>query len=84
MKKGDIKINVQDKHLRLSGERKPLSEEQSKLRSEFWYGPFRRTINIPGEINQDNISAKYENGILQVMLPKKEESKVTEIKIEVK
>ena len=84
MKKEDIKINVQDKALRLSGERKPFSEEQSKVRSESWYGPFNRTINIPGEINRDNVTAKYENGILQVTLPKKEESKAQEIKIEVK
>lgn len=84
MKKEDIKINVQDTTLRLSGARKPFSEEQSKVRSELWYGPFSRSISIPGEINRDKITAKYQDGILQVTLPRKTESRAKEIKIEVK
>jgi HSP20 family protein len=84
MKKEDIKINVQEATLTISGEREPFSDDKNQLRSEFCYGPFRRSIPIPGEVNRDQIAAKYENGILQVTLPKKEQSKAKEIKIEVK
>ena len=84
MKNKEIKINVQETTLTISGEKKPFSDDKNQLRSEFSYGPFRRSISIPGEVNRDQIAAKYENGILQVTLPKKEQSKVNEIKIEVK
>ena len=84
MKKEDIKINFHENTLRLSGERNPFSEEKNKVRSEFWHGPFSRSIDIPGKINHEKITAKYENGILQVTLQKKEESKAKEIKIDVK
>ena len=43
----------------------------------------KRSVTIPGEINRDKVSAKYEYGILYITLPKKEEAKVKEIKIEV-
>jgi len=84
VEKDDIKINVTENNLQLSGEKKPLRDEKNHLRSECFYGPFRRSIPIPGEINQEKITAKHENGILQVTLPKKEKSKAKEIKIEVK
>ena len=84
MKKEEIKINLHQKSLQLSGEKQPFSGDKRKLRSECWYGPFRRSIDLPGDINQDKISAKYENGILQVTLPREEKSKAKEIKIEVK
>lgn len=83
MKKEDIKINIHENTLRLSGERKPFPEEKDKFRSEFWHGPFSRSINIPDEINREKVIAKYENGILQVTLPRQEKSKAKEVKIEV-
>jgi len=83
MKREEIKINVRENTLYLSGEKKPFREEKNHFRSECCYGPFKRSINIPGEINQDNITAKYENGILKVTLPKKQESTAREIKIKV-
>jgi len=84
MNKEDIKINIHENTLYLNGEKKAVTEDSQRLRSEFWYGPFRRTINLPGEINREKIMARYENGILQVTLAKIEKSGAKEIKIEVK
>jgi HSP20 family protein len=84
VEKDEIKINVNENNLQLNGERKPFRDAKDRLRSECYYGPFKRSINIPGEVNREKIIAKYENGILEVTLPKKEKSKAKEIKIEVK
>lgn len=81
--KEDVIINIHGNTLRLSGEKKLSSEKNHRLRSEFWQGPFRRSIDLPGEIDREKIVAKYENGILIVTLPKMEESRSNEIKIEV-
>jgi len=83
MKKEDIKINIQENSLTLSGEKKPFRDEKNHLRSECCYGPFKRSVIIPGETNRDKVTAKYESGILQITLPKKEESQAKGIKIEV-
>jgi len=84
LNKEDIKINIHENAITINGEKKPVTEENQRLHSEFWYRPFRRTINLPGEINREKISARYENGILQVTLPKMEKSTAKEIKIDVK
>jgi HSP20 family protein len=84
MNKDEIKINLHENNLQLSGERKPFTDGKNQLRSECWYGPFRRSIDMPSDITRDKISAKYENGVLQVTLPKEEKSKAKEIKIEIK
>lgn len=83
MKKDNIHINVRENTLTISGDRKPFSDEKNYVRSEFLYGPFKRSITIPGEIDRNDVNAKYEDGILFITLPKKEESKAKEIKIEV-
>jgi HSP20 family protein len=83
MKKEDINIQVRENTLTISGDRKPFTEDKNYFRSEFLYGPFNRSVTIPGEINRNKVNAKYQNGILFITLPKKEEAKVKEIKIEV-
>jgi len=47
------------------------------IRKEFSYKAFKRSFTIDEKIDAANISAKYENGVLKVQLPKKEELKVT-------
>jgi HSP20 family protein len=77
MKKEDIQIEVADNIVTIHGERKSESEEKNKEyhRIERSYGSFRRSVQVPGGFKHDNVSAKFENGVLRVTLPKPEESK---------
>jgi HSP20 family protein len=58
-------------------------EGKNYSRKEFYYGSFSRSFTLPKTINVDNIKADYDNGILRITLPKKEEARV-EIKKEIR
>ena len=77
MKKSDFHIDVDNKILSISSESKEESEhkEENYTRREFGYSSFKRTFTLPDTIESDKISAKYNEGILSVQLPKKEEAK---------
>ena len=76
--KEDFKISAEKGILTISYEKK--EETQNKdyktLRREFSLQSFKRSFNLDDNINIDGIQAKYENGVLSVFLPKKEEVKV--------
>ena len=83
MSKEDFKIDVEGNMLTIS------SEKEEKLdrftRKEYSYFSFSRSFTIPEEVNKEKIEASYENGILNLFLPRKEEfKKVTAKKIAVK
>ena len=83
--KGDFKIELNESILIISGQHQTEKEVKEKnfSRKEFNYGSFQRSFSLPEEINEEAIDARYKNGILNVTLPKKEESKkaAKEIKI---
>ena len=82
--KGDeLDIQVTDKNLAISGERKIASEEEGARyhRREREAGTFSRMIGLPGDINRDNVDAKLENGILTVVVPKAEIAKPKQISV---
>lgn len=73
-------LNIENGHLTISAKREEKSEETETeksrfLRREFRYESFSRSFKLPNTVNQDAIAAVYENGILNVTLPKKEEAK---------
>lgn len=72
--KADFKVNLEANVLTISTEKKEeKSNEADKLvRREFSYKGFKRSFTIDEKIDSENISAKYENGILKLDLPKKE------------
>lgn len=78
----DFKIESDNKMLIISGEYKKENESKEKTftRREFNYGSFRRTFSMPDTVNDEKIDAKYENGILKITLPKREEAKVKPVK----
>jgi HSP20 family protein len=78
MNKDDFKIDVENNLLTVSSEKQAQNEENDKnyTRKEFAYGSFSRSFTLPKSVNTDNINATYKNGILQIVLPKKEEEKV--------
>lgn len=78
-KREDFKIEVHDKVLSISSERKELKEEkeaQGKFtRREFGYERFQRSFTLSDQVADENIQARYEAGVLQIELPKKEEAR---------
>jgi len=78
LKKDDFKVKLENNLLTISSESKnENSEDDWKYsRKEFSYQSFQRSFNLPeGHIMSEKISAKYENGILIIVLPKREEVK---------
>ncbi len=86
IKKEDIKLSVENNVMSISGERKDEKEEKGKnyLRKEKSYGSFFRSFALPHAVDSKNIKASYADGVLSVDIPKAEEAKPKEIKIEVK
>ena len=83
VKGDDLDIQVTDKNIAISGERKIASEEEGARyhRREREAGTFSRMIGLPGDINRDNVDAKLENGILTVVVPKAEIAKPKQISV---
>lgn len=76
--KEDFKLNVENNLLTVSFEKKEEAEniEYKTIRKEFSFKSFKRSFNLDDKINTTNIQAKYENGVLKIYLPKKEEAVV--------
>jgi HSP20 family protein len=72
-----ISIEVKDENLTISAERTKTDEtnEDGFYRFERRYGTFARAVGLPQGVDQDHISAHYENGVLEVRVPKPEEQK---------
>src|ERR1700712_4712886 len=76
--KEDFKIQVEQGLLTVSFEKKEesaKSEDYKTIRREFEFRSFKRSFSVDEKINVDAIEAKYEQGVLKLLLPKKEESK---------
>ncbi|OPX23664.1 MAG: hypothetical protein B1H03_00985 [Planctomycetales bacterium 4484_113] len=83
MKKEDIDISVENNQLVVTGERS-FSKEEKKEDYHFVersYGKFYRAFTLPGSVDVDNIKATYQDGVLEVELPKKEEVKPKKVSI---
>ena len=78
-----IAIEVKDETLTVSAEREKTEEtsENGFYRFERRYGTFARAVGLPQGVDQDNISARYENGVLEVRVPKPEEQKPKKIEL---
>jgi HSP20 family protein len=85
MKKEDIKINVHDDVLTVSGERKYEKEEKGKKyhRVERAYGSFMRSFTLPEDADGSKINAEYKDGMLKLHLPKSEQAKKKTIEVKV-
>jgi HSP20 family protein len=74
LSKSDFKIEVEDGTLTISSEKQEESKDDTEnyKRREFSYSSFCRSFELPENVKEDKINAKYENGMLHVSLPKKE------------
>ena len=77
-----IKVAVENETLIVTGEHKEEKNEtkENYTRKEFNYGSFTRSFTLPENINTETLEAKYENGILSIVLPKRTEEKVKAVK----
>lgn len=82
--KEDFKLDVNDNLLTISGERKFQKEKkENNFHSiETQYGTFSRSFSLPENVDVNNIAAKYNNGILEITVPK-DEKKVVKTTIKV-
>lgn len=73
--KEDFKVNIEKDLLTISFEKKEVEEnkEFKTIRKEFTLNSFKRSFSLDEKIQADAIQAKYENGILKLYLPKKEQ-----------
>lgn len=85
LSKEDIKLDLEEKKLTISAERKKESEESGvKYHStESFFGKFSRSFHLPKNSDTENISAEFKNGILVVSIPKSEPAKTSKT-IEIK
>lgn len=81
----DIELTVSDGVLTLAGEKKVDSEKKEKNwhMHERAYGSFRRSLRLPPGADLDKISAKFQNGVLEITVPKRPEAKQSARKIEI-
>ena len=83
MNANDIDVRLENNVLTLKGERhfEKEAKEQNYHRIEREYGSFTRSFALPRAVNGDRVSAEYKDGILKIVLPKKEETKPKAIKV---
>jgi HSP20 family protein len=83
VEKENINISLTEDKLTIKGEIKKEEEvkEEDYYYSERSYGSFVRTLTLPAKVQEDKVKASFSNGILEIHLPKAEESKPKEIKI---
>jgi len=82
----DLRVEVTDNVLTVSGERKSEHSEKGDDGKtphyvERYYGRFSRSIVLPSAVDRDKIDAQYRDGVLKIMLPKAEEAKRSQIEI---
>lgn len=78
LKKDQFHIEVEQNLLTIASERKEENEEKNSegtySRREFSYSSFKRSFTLPETVDSERIEAQYENGVLHVAIPKKEEA----------
>jgi len=85
MSEADVKIELDDNVLTISGERKSEREQRSEgyHRVERASGSFSRSLTLPEGVDADDIEANFDNGVLEIRIPKPEQPKPRKVEITV-
>lgn len=76
LSKEDFKVQVENDVLTISSEKENENQDRGYTRREFGYGSFKRTFTLPeNQVDVEKVNASYNNGILHILLPKREEVK---------
>ena len=83
MEQNDIEVTVVGDTLRIKGEKKTESEVKEKdyYRSERSYGSFSRNVPLPFAVDPDKVAADYDNGVLEITIPKPVEAKTAKVPV---
>ena len=83
MSEDDVDIEIKDNVLTVSGERKAENEEKGEgyHRVERAFGSFSRSLTLPQGVDAEKVEAKFENGVLEVRIPKPAAAKPTRVQI---
>jgi len=86
MNKDEIEVTVENNVLTIKGEKKEERETKEKgyVRSERYYGAFHRSFTLPSGVDTNKVNANYKEGVLEITLPKREDAKTRQIKVDVK
>lgn len=86
LSKEDFKLNLERDVLNISVEQtgEKTQQERTFNKREFSYNSFVRSFRLPDSANPEGIAARYENGVLSIDIPKKEEAKMVTRQIEIK
>ncbi len=84
MDKESFEITVDHNHLVVHGKRVLPKEEQAEgcLRKERFDGEFHHVVNLPDDIDENRVDARYENGVLQITIARREPPKPIQIKVQ--
>lgn len=84
VKQEDIKIDLSNDTLTVTGVRKSEVDETTEHlhRTERYYGKFERSFNFSKPVSMDHVEANFENGVLQVVVPKTETSRVRAVEVQ--
>jgi HSP20 family protein len=85
LKPEDVKLTLENSTLTIRGEKKQVAEENTTKvhRYERSYGAFERSFSLPTTVDPERVTAKFENGVLTVWVPKAEKAKPREIQVKV-
>lgn len=83
VRKEDIKVEVNNGMLTISGERREEKSDKKRHRVERYYGSFARSFSLPDNVNEDEISAEQKEGMLYLHLKKAEQAKPKNLEIKV-
>jgi len=86
VKPSDVEIVVENEVLTVKGKTEEEKEEKKKnyWRKEIRKGEFERSVLLPSEVKADQAKAEFKNGMLKVILPKKEVKKSKKVQVKVK
>jgi HSP20 family protein len=81
--KDELDINLSNEYLTIKGETREVKEEKGDyFRSEIRHGSFMRTVRLPEAVEGDKAKAHFEDGVLEITIPKSEKAKRRTIKID--
>ncbi|UYL08541.1 Hsp20/alpha crystallin family protein [Bdellovibrio sp. SKB1291214] len=85
LKKEDVKIDITENVLTVSGERKRETNSSDSQKFQLFerrYGYFKRCFTLPSSVNTSQVEARYENGVLELYIPKLDAAKPRQIQIQ--
>ncbi len=82
--KKDLELTVENNLLSVKGEKKDAKEAKRFFRKETWTGSFRRTVSLPAAADPEKVHAELKDGVLTVVIGKREEHKPRQIAVSVK